>query len=131
MQVLHEFFSIMPSQRKRIGFLPSKEVQEIIDKICRENNYSQSKVTGMLVEEALRIRSSINKPLFDLYNEKKTKTTGSIKEVQLKNNDNTRDFIDLDIKTRIDYIDNLKMINEFIEFKLFKKIMKQNKEVME
>ena len=121
----------MPSQRKRIGFLPSKEVQEIIDKICRENNYSQSKVTGMLVEEALRIRSSINKPLFDLYNEKKTKTNGSIKEVQLKNNDNTRDFIDLDIKTRIDYIDNLKMINEFIEFKLFKKIMKQNKEVME
>ena len=47
---------IMPSQRKRIGFLPSEEVHEIIDKLCRANEFSQSKVTGLLVEEALRSR---------------------------------------------------------------------------
>ena len=46
----------MPSQRKRIGFLPSEEVHEIIDKLCKENEFSQSKVTGLLVEEALRSR---------------------------------------------------------------------------
>ena len=46
----------MPSQRKRIWFLPSEEVHEIIDKLCRDNEFSQSKVTGLLVEEALKSR---------------------------------------------------------------------------
>ena len=46
----------MPSPRKRIGFLPSSDVQIIIEKICEHNKLSQSKVTGILVEEALRYR---------------------------------------------------------------------------
>ena len=50
----------MPSQRKRIGFLPSEEVHEIIDKLCKANEFSQSKVTGLLVEEALRSRGLLN-----------------------------------------------------------------------
>ena len=50
----------MPSQRKRIGFLPSEEVHDIIDKLCRANEFSQSKVTGLLVEEALRSRGVLS-----------------------------------------------------------------------
>jgi len=50
----------MPSQRKRIGFLPSEEVHEIIEKLCTANEFSQSKVTGLLVEEALRSRGVLN-----------------------------------------------------------------------
>ena len=50
----------MPSPRKRIGFLPSEEVHEIIEKLCRANEFSQSKVTGLLVEEALRSRGVLN-----------------------------------------------------------------------
>ena len=50
--------TIMPSQRKRIGFLPSEEVHEIIDKLCSANKFSQSKVTGLLVEEALSLEVS-------------------------------------------------------------------------
>ena len=50
----------MPSPRKRIGFLPSKEVHEIIEKLCITNEFSQSKVTGLLVEEALRSRGVLN-----------------------------------------------------------------------
>ena len=50
----------MPSPRKRIGFLPSEEVHEIIEKLCASNEYSQSKVTGLLVEEALRSRGVLN-----------------------------------------------------------------------
>ena len=46
----------MPTQRRRIGFMPRSEVQNIIDKICNVNKLSQSKVTGILVEEALRSR---------------------------------------------------------------------------
>ena len=51
----------MPSPRKRIGFLPSEEVHEIIEKLCTANDFSQSKVTGLLVEEALRSRGVLNK----------------------------------------------------------------------
>ena len=50
----------MPSPRKRIGFLPSEEVHEIIEKLCTANEFSQSKVTGLLVEEALRSRGVFN-----------------------------------------------------------------------
>ena len=48
----------MPSNRKRIGFLPTAEVQEIINNICSSENISQSKVTGILVNEALKARYS-------------------------------------------------------------------------
>ena len=51
---------IMPSPRKRIGFLPSEEVHQIIDKLCKANEFSQSKVTGLLVEEALRSRGVLS-----------------------------------------------------------------------
>ena len=51
----------MPSPRKRIGFLPSEEVHEIIEKLCTANDFSQSKVTGLLVEEALRSRGVLSK----------------------------------------------------------------------
>ena len=50
----------MPSPRKRIGFLPSEEVHEIIEKLCTTNKVSQSKVTGFLVEEALRSRGVLS-----------------------------------------------------------------------
>ena len=54
------YFLIMPSSRKRIGFLPSEEVHEIIEKLCTANEFSQSKVTGLLVEEALRSRGVLS-----------------------------------------------------------------------
>ncbi len=46
----------MPSIRKRIGYLPSINTQEIITKIATNENLSQSKVVGILVEEALIAR---------------------------------------------------------------------------
>ena len=46
----------MPSIRKRIGYLPSSNIQEIITNIAKQENLSQSKVVGILVEEALIAR---------------------------------------------------------------------------
>ena len=46
----------MPSIRKRIGYLPSVDIQEIITNISNKENLSQSKVVGILVEEALKAR---------------------------------------------------------------------------
>ena len=53
----------MPSIRKRIGYLPSINAQELITKIANKEKLSQSKVVGILVEEALIARRG-----FDLRN---------------------------------------------------------------
>ena len=46
----------MPSLRKRIGYLPSINAQKTITKIANKEKLSQSKVVGILVEEALMAR---------------------------------------------------------------------------
>ena len=46
----------MPSIRKRIGYLPSPNIHEIISNMAKEEKLSQSKVVGILVEEALLAR---------------------------------------------------------------------------
>ncbi len=53
----------MPSIRKRIGYLPTINSQEIITNIAQKEKLSQSKVVGILVEEALKARG-----LFDSKN---------------------------------------------------------------
>ena len=46
----------MHSIRKRIGYLPSINAQKTITKIANKEKLSQSKVVGILVEEALMAR---------------------------------------------------------------------------
>jgi len=53
----------MPSRRKRIGYLPSLNTHEIITRIAKKEKLSQSKLVGILVEEALTARG-----VFDLKN---------------------------------------------------------------
>ena len=51
----------MPTSRRRVGFLPRLEVQEILDELSLEENLSQSKVVWILVEEALHYRGIFDK----------------------------------------------------------------------
>ena len=115
----------MPSQRKRIGFLPSEEVHEIIDKLCRANEFSQSKVTGLLVEEALKSRGILSDSILFDKNTNSNFINYSLKKESSKKNISTinSDFYKIDEKT---FSDEIKMMQEFIEFKYFKKVMKQN-----
>ena len=85
----------MPSQRKRIGFLPSIEVQDIINKICASENISQSKVTGILVKEAIKARIMKNNSF----------NTNDVSE-----NSNDNEF---------------NLVKEFIEYKRFKIMFKK------
>ena len=113
----------MPSNRRRIGFLPSEEVHEIIEKICINNNFSQSKVTGILVEEALKNRGVI----------KNLNSKNLLNIDNMINNSNNNEVIPLhsDLSNNVNISntnkkndsDELKMINDFIEYKFFKKIM--------
>ena len=119
----------MPSQRKRIGFLPSEEVHEIIDKLCKANEFSQSKVTGLLVEEALRSRGVLS----DVFQEKSSEMlnfiNNSFGQESMPRNDKS-------LVNRDDFMVNkkalsadIKLMHEFIEFKYFKKIMNQNNDI--
>ena len=121
----------MPSPRKRIGFLPSEEVHEIIEKLCASNEYSQSKVTGLLVEEALRSRGVLNESYGQNQNNKNDFINFSFDhEAFSENNRSTLNLGEYAVNKKV-LSDDIKMMHEFIEFKYFKKVMKQNKNIIE
>ena len=121
----------MPSQRKRIGFLPSEEVHDIIEEICKANAFSQSKVTGLLVEEALRSRGVLSDPFSNNASDKSNFINFTLEqELFSKNNKSLDNGNDYTVNKK-DFSDDIKMMHEFIEFKYFKKVMKQNNNIFE
>ena len=121
----------MPSSRKRIGFLPSEEVHEIIEKLCTANEFSQSKVTGLLVEEALRSRGVLNQSFFQNSPSKKDLINFSFdKKTFSENNKSSLNVDHYEVNKKV-LSDDIKMMHEFIEFKYFKKIMKLNNNIIE
>ena len=121
----------MPSPRKRIGFLPSEEVHEIIEKLCTANEFSQSKVTGLLVEEALRSRGVLNNYFVQNKSEKADLINLSFdQETFSENNKSSLNTDDYEVNKKV-LSDDIKMMHEFIEFKYFKKIMKRNNNIIE
>ena len=121
----------MPSPRKRIGFLPSEEVHEIIEKLCTANEISQSKITGLLVEEALRSRGVLNESYGHNQNNKRDFINFSIdNETFSENNKSTLNGDEYAVNKKL-LSDDIKMMHEFIEFKYFKKVMKRNNNIIE
>ena len=121
----------MPSQRKRIGFLPSEEVHEIIEKLCTANNFSQSKVTGLLVEEALRSRGVLNKSFSQNNIEKDDLINFSLDQETFSENNKSPLNMDCYPFNKKVLSDNIKLMHEFIEFKYFKKVMRRNNNIFE
>ena len=121
----------MPSPRKRIGFLPSEEVHEIIEKLCTANEFSQSKVTGLLVEEALRSRGVLNESYVHNKNHKGDFINFSFDHETFSENNSSSLNVDEYAVNKKVLSDDIKMMHEFIEFKYFKKVMKQNKNIIE
>ena len=121
----------MPSPRKRIGFLPSEEVHKIIEKLCTANKFSQSKVTGLLVEEALRSRKVLNESLVqNNFDKSYLINFSSDPNTFFENNQSPRNVDDYEVNKKV-LSDDIKMMHEFIEFKCFKKIMKRNNNIIE
>ena len=121
----------MPSPRKRIGFLPSEEVHEIIEKLCTANEFSQSKVTGLLVEEALRSRGVLNQSIGQNNIEKWDLINISFDQETFPENNKSQLNEDEYAVNKKVLSDDIKMMHEFIEFKYFKKIMKRNNNIIE
>ena len=125
------FFLIMPSPRKRIGFLPSEEVHEIIEKLCTANEFSQSKVTGLLVEEALRSRGVLNQSYGQNQNNEGDFINFSFDHETFSENNSSSLNVDEYAVNKKVLSDDIKMMHEFIEFKYFKKVMKRNNNIIE
>ena len=125
------FFFVMPSQRKRIGFLPSQEVHEIIDKLCRDNEFSQSKVTGLLVEEALKSRGVLNNSFPPDASDKSEFINSDFEKVSFFKKNKSTNISDDYTVSKKELSENIKLMHEFLEYKYFKKIMKQNKKFFE
>ena len=124
-------FFIMPSPRKRIGFLPSEEVHEIIEKLCTTNDFSQSKVTGLLVEEALRSRGVLNETYGKNQNEERDFINFSFDQESFSQKNKSQLNVDnYEVNKKV-LSDDIKMMHEFIEFKYFKKVMKRNNNIFE
>ena len=121
----------MPSPRKRIGFLPSEEVHEIIEKLCTANEFSQSKVTGLLVEEALRSRGVLNEFYGQNQNDKRDFINYSFDHQTFSDNNKSPLNVDEYAVNKKELSDDIKMMHEFIEFKYFKKVMKRNNNIIE
>ena len=121
----------MPSPRKRIGFLPSEEVHEIIEKLCTANDFSQSKITGLLVEEALRSRGMLNESYgHNRKNKSDFINFSSDHETLSENNRSSLNADEYAVNKKV-LSDDIKMMHEFIEFKYFKKVMKRNNNIIE
>ena len=120
----------MPSPRKRIGFLPSEKVHEIIEKLCTVNEFSQSKVTGLLVEEALRSRGILNESSCQNNIKAKNLINFSFDQETFSENNKSPYIVNYAVNKKV-LSDDIKMMHEFIEFKYFKKVMKQNNNIIE
>ena len=120
----------MPSPRKRIGFLPSEEVHEIIEKLCTANEFSQSKVTGLLVEEALRSRGMLNESYGQNQNNIDFINFSFDHETFSENNNSSLNVDEYAVNKKV-LSHDIKMMHEFIEFKYFKKVMKRNNNIIE
>ena len=120
----------MPSQRKRIGFLPRLEVQNIIDKICKHNKLSQSKVTGILVEEALISRGVLNSTIDTISFDYDGNNSRVLINNSSFNSDSNEKIENKNLEEA--YIKNeVQMINDYLEFKLFKKLINKNRKKFE
>ena len=120
----------MPSPRKRIGFLPSEEVHEIIEKLCTANEFSQSKVTGLLVEEALRSRGVLNESYGQNHNNNNFINFSFDHEIFSGNNSSSLNVDEYAVNKKV-LSEDIKLMHEFIEFKYFKKVMKRNNNIIE
>ena len=111
--------------------MPSEEVHGIIEQLCTANEFSQSKVTGLLVEEALRSRGELNESFGKNRIDKMDLINFSLyQETCSENNNSPENGEDYKVDKKV-LLDDIKMMHEFIEFKYFKKVMKRNNNIFE
>ena len=99
--------------------------------MCIANEFSQSKVTGLLVEEALRSRGVLKEYHRQNQNNNRDVINFSFDHETFSENNSSSLNVDEYAVNKKVLSDDIKMMHEFIEFKYFKKVMKRNKNIFE
>ena len=131
----------MPSIRKRIGYLPSINTQEVITTIAKKEKLSQSKVVGILVEEALIARGIFDhKDTDDLISKNRNSNLNNINNLSCKYSDLDELISDKGITYNIKKYNrnqntnsgetigayNQELFEQFKQFILFQKMIEEN-----
>tara|TARA_Y100001933_G_C18906217_1_gene524730 strand:- start:64 stop:429 length:366 start_codon:yes stop_codon:yes gene_type:complete len=119
----------MPTNKKRVGFIPREEVMIILKKLSEEENLSQSKIVSILVEEALEKREIFNKKKGIskfVKNKCKSKFPEDINSISEISNDSLN-YNQIDSEEKFKYpIDNQDMYNLFMQFLKFQEMMNRS-----
>ena len=78
----------MPTKKKRVGFIPRRDVLDLINKLSFESNLSISKIINMLVEEALYKRGIFNINNGKVFNYENKIYLDKENKILMKNDDN-------------------------------------------
>ena len=106
-------------------------MHEIIEKLCTAYEFSQSKVTGLLVEEALKSRGVLSETYGQNQNNGEDFINFSFDHETFSENNKPPLNVDKYAVNKKVLSENIKMMHEFIEFKYFKKVMKRNNNIIE
>ena len=128
----------MPTNKKRVGFIPRNSVLEIINKLSFESNLSNSKIINILVEEALYNRGIFNIKTGKVNYEKtenqfikgsKTNLKNTNSEIFINKRDNSFGVDNPNEKEiKYDFLDS-EIYEKFIMFLQFQEKMNQNKNI--
>ena len=80
----------MPTKKRRVGFIPRRDVLDLINKLSFESNLSISKIINILVEEALYKRGIFNINNGKVFNYEKKINLENENQILMKNDD--KDF---------------------------------------
>ena len=80
----------MPTKKRRVGFIPRRDVLDLINKLSFESNLSISKIINILVEEALYKRGIFNINNGKVFNYENKTNLDNENQILMKNDD--KDF---------------------------------------
>ena len=80
----------MPTKKRRVGFIPRRDVLDLINKLSFESNLSISKIINILVEEALYKRGIFNINNGKVFNYENKINLEKENQILMKNDD--KDF---------------------------------------
>jgi len=121
----------MPTKKKRVGFIPRKDVLDLINKLSFESNLSISKVINILVEEALYKRGIFNMKTGKVTNFENKIKINNLNQINTRNDDNgsINEFNNIENKNitgvRDEFIDK-EIYAKFLMFLQFQERMKKS-----
>ena len=125
----------MPTKKRRVGFIPRRDVLDLINKLSFESNLSISKIINILVEEALYKRGIFNINNGKVFNYERKIYLENENQILMKNDDkdfsngfnNFKNTENQNFKKSSDEFIDKEIYEKFLMFLQFQEKMKKRK----